>query len=81
MYRFVTGGYHDNSLRTLLIVSRLRYIVMLKHGLLHAYYDNAIMNMYIHKKDVWILKLVPFNARVANLFQLNLVLHLHDLHT
>ena len=47
LYRFMTGGYYDSGLRALMIVSRSSYIVMLKHGLLHAHYHNAIMNICI----------------------------------
>ena len=47
MYHFMTGGYHDSSFTALVIVSRLPYIVMLIHDLLHIDYEYAIMNYCI----------------------------------
>ena len=47
MYDFMTGGYHDSGLTALMIVSRLPYIVILIHGLLHAHYKYAIINYCI----------------------------------
>ena len=47
MYRIVTGGYHDRGLRALIIVSRLCYIVILKHDLLHVHYIDEIMTICI----------------------------------
>ena len=44
MYRFMIGGYHDSGFTALMIVSRLPYIVILIHDLLHAHYEYAIMN-------------------------------------
>ena len=37
MYRFMIGGYHDSGFTALMIVSRLPYIVILIHDLLHAH--------------------------------------------
>ena len=42
-----TGGYNDSGLRALMVISRLRYIVILKDDLLHAHDNNAIMNICI----------------------------------
>ena len=49
MYRFMTdsGGYHDSGFIALMIISRLPYIVILIHGLLHAHYKYASMNYCI----------------------------------
>ena len=44
MYLFMTGGYHDSGFTTLMIASRLPYIVILIHDLLQAHYEYAIMN-------------------------------------
>ena len=46
MYQFMTGGYRDSSLKVVMIVSSL--IVILKHDLLHAHYEYAIMNTHIY---------------------------------
>ena len=43
-YRFMTGGYHDSGFTALMIVSKLPYIVISLHDLLHAHYEYAIMN-------------------------------------
>ena len=40
-------GYHDIRFTALMIVSRLPYIVILIHDLLHAHYEYAIMNCCI----------------------------------
>ena len=47
MYRFMIGGYHDSGFTALMIVSRLPYIVILIHDLLHTDYEYAIMNYCI----------------------------------
>ena len=47
MYRFMIGGYHGSGFTALLIVSRLTYIVILIHYLLHAHNEYAIMNYCI----------------------------------
>ena len=47
MYCFMTGGYHDSGFTASMIVSRLPYIVILIHDLLHARYEYAIMDYCI----------------------------------
>ena len=42
---FVTSGYQDRGLRTLMIVSRLCYISTLKHHLLRARYKYSFINI------------------------------------
>ena len=63
MYCFMTGGYHDSGFTALMTVSRLPYIVILIHDLLHAHYEYAIMNYcifteYLRMFESWILNLV-----------------------
>ena len=44
MYHIVTGGYHDSGFKALLLVSRLCYIVILKHVLPSVHYADVNMN-------------------------------------
>ena len=43
----MTGGYHDSGLTAFMIVSRLPYVVILLHDLLHGYNEYAVMNYCI----------------------------------
>ena len=48
----MTGGYRDSGFTTLMIVSRLPYIVILIHDLLHAHYEYAIINYCIFTEQM-----------------------------
>ena len=57
MHRHMTGGYHDSDLRALMVVSRLPYIVILKHDLWLLWICHYEF-LYIYEiNDVWILNL------------------------
>ena len=45
MYHIVTGGNHDNGFRALMIISRLFYIVILKHILQSIHCNDASMHI------------------------------------
>ena len=47
MYRIVIGAYHESGLRALMIVSRLCYVVILKHDFPRVRHNDAIMNICI----------------------------------
>ena len=43
----VTGAYHESNLKALLTVSRLSFIVKLKNDLLHIYYNDVSIIIFI----------------------------------
>ena len=82
MYHFMTGGYHDSAFTALMTVSRLPYIVILIHDLLHAHYEYAIMDYCIFMEwmmfESWILNICAAQLMIILFDYLQCFLQLYD---